>query len=406
MPENYDVQPLGGFDMGAKLEKVSGTLRTRQRQTEMLDAAQQVIKEGTPEDISVYMVKYPEMAKTVQDAVAAQNGATVKEQVDWAKNILINGADPAEASSNLVKELDASQRDATEAVDTLGEAVEDPAATKVRAEKVLALYAPAEFKTYTGAMSGPEGVKPTSEITNYKFAKAQGFEGSILDFQAQLKGEAKTTAIKEFEYAEKNPAFALKQQEKIDAKDAKETAGKDFKNIMDLRKEFLKQSGEYQKVRDAYTRVQKSTKIPTAAGDLSLIFNYMKMLDPGSTVREGEFQTAAASGSYGERFKASAQKIMSGERLSPKMRDDFVSKSKELLSGMESQHSKRVRNYSKIAKSNKFPVDEVVVDITAPIEDEPIAGQQETPTVSTQEDFDSLPSGAIFVEDGKQYRKP
>jgi hypothetical protein len=32
--------------------------------------------------------------------------------------------------------------------------------------------------------------------------------------------------------------------------------------------------------------------------------------------------------------------------------------------------------------------------------------QNQTPSVTTQEEFDALPSGAIFIEDGQTYRKP
>ena len=37
--------------------------------------------------------------------------------------------------------------------------------------------------------------------------------------------------------------------------------------------------------------------MPDAAGDMALIFSYMKMLDPNSTVREGEYATAQDAGS-------------------------------------------------------------------------------------------------------------
>jgi hypothetical protein len=34
------------------------------------------------------------------------------------------------------------------------------------------------------------------------------------------------------------------------------------------------------------------------------------------------------------------------------------------------------------------------------------AGGASIPTVSTQAEFDKLPKGAVYMEDGKQYRKP
>lgn len=194
--------------------------------------------------------------------------------------------------------------------------------------------------------------------------------------EREVAEKEKTPTIKEFEYAQKNPKFALQQMDKKNAEQIRETAGKSFKNAMDLRKEFTSQSADFQKVRDAYTRVKGSTENPSPAGDLSLIFNYMKMLDPGSVVRESEFATAASAGSYGERIKAAVQKVASGERLSPKMRADFLSKSGTLMKGIEAQHKKREKSYREIAKRNKLDPQEVVIDLTVPVEEQQ-AGEQD-----------------------------
>ena len=50
-----------------------------------------------------------------------------------------------------------------------------------------------------------------------------------------------------------------------------------------LRDDFRSESKEFVKVRDAYGRILSTDA--SAAGDLALIFNYMKILDPGSVVR-------------------------------------------------------------------------------------------------------------------------
>ena len=65
-------------------------------------------------------------------------------------------------------------------------------------------------------------------------------------------------------------------------------------------------------------------------------------------------------------MQASVQKVLSGERLAPAMRKDFVEKASVLLEGMQNQHKKRVKSYKNIAEKNGFPVEEVIVDITAP----------------------------------------
>jgi len=65
-------------------------------------------------------------------------------------------------------------------------------------------------------------------------------------------------------------------------------AGADLGDVSALRKEFNSRVGDFTDVSDAYSRVLASVgpgNEGTPAGDIALIFNYMKMLDPGSPVR-------------------------------------------------------------------------------------------------------------------------
>ena len=104
-----------------------------------------------------------------------------------------------------------------------------------------------------------------------------------------------------------------------------------FSNTQGLRKEFLDQSSEFIKQRDAIERVNASAEDPSPAGDLALIFNYMKILDPASVVRESEFVLAAQAGSYGDKIQAQVGRVLSGERLNPDMRADFVKRAGKLF---------------------------------------------------------------------------
>jgi hypothetical protein len=137
-------------------------------------------------------------------------------------------------------------------------------------------------------------------------------------------------------------------------------------NPQKLRKEFTGLSGDYVKVRDSYTRVVASAQDPSAAGDLALIFNYMKTLDPGSVVRESEFATAAASGAFDERINAAVRKVVAGERLSEEMRNDFVDRAKRLYVGMEKQHAKRVKTFARLAEGQNLDPLEVAIDLLPP----------------------------------------
>lgn len=72
--------------------------------------------------------------------------------------------------------------------------------------------------------------------------------------------------------------------------------------------------------------------------DMSLIFNFMKVLDPGSTVREGEYNTAAKNASLLERIGVSFQKVANGEQLSPTQRKNLLEAAERQYSGVLEAH--------------------------------------------------------------------
>lgn len=130
-----------------------------------------------------------------------------------------------------------------------------------------------------------------------------------------------------------------------------------------VRKEFSGLSGEFVKIRDAYARIQSSDD--SGAGDLSLIFNYMKMLDPGSVVREGEFANAENAGGIGERVRNLYNKIISGERLSPHMRGQFKTQASRLYTTADKQFQTLRQRYSAIAKRYGLDPDSVAQNFGA-----------------------------------------
>jgi len=117
-------------------------------------------------------------------------------------------------------------------------------------------------------------------------------------------------------------------QDKIDKAD-KITS---FKNVNDLRKNYFAHptTKATDSMDTAYRKIASAAENPSAAGDLSLIFGYMKMLDPGSTVREGEFATAQNATGVPERVLNSYNRVMSGERLSKVQRGDFSGQAKNV----------------------------------------------------------------------------
>jgi hypothetical protein len=70
----------------------------------------------------------------------------------------------------------------------------------------------------------------------------------------------------------------------------------------------------------------------SAAGDLSAVFTYMKVLDPTSVVREGEQATAQNARGVPDAIKNTYNNIMTGERLTTKQKEDFTSTAIKLFS--------------------------------------------------------------------------
>jgi len=136
-----------------------------------------------------------------------------------------------------------------------------------------------------------------------------------------------------------------------------------FSDTQDLRKEFTGLSKEFIMQRDAIGRVQASAQDPSAAGDLALIFNFMKILDPGSTVREGEFATAENAAGIPERIRAKWNKAKAGERLTKKSRADFVGRANKLFKRADLQHQQRVKAFTGLAQKSGLPADQVTIDI-------------------------------------------
>jgi hypothetical protein len=137
---------------------------------------------------------------------------------------------------------------------------------------------------------------------------------------------------------------------------------RDFKNSAVLRKEFIQGSKVFIDVRDAYVRIQKAATNPSAAGDMALIFNFMKMLDPGSTVREGEFATVANSGSVSQNMRAFYNKVWSGQRLSDAHRKDFTTRAQMLFSGQADGQKRHEQTYTGLSNRNRIRPEDVAID--------------------------------------------
>lgn len=112
---------------------------------------------------------------------------------------------------------------------------------------------------------------------------------------------------------------------------------------------YMQQTADDRKVADLYGTVVAASEDPSPAGDLSLIFAYMKVLDPGSVVREGEFANAQNTGSIPQRVWAQYNKVLKGTRLTPEQRADFLNAATRIAKQRWQKLQGVVQRYEQIA---------------------------------------------------------
>ena len=74
----------------------------------------------------------------------------------------------------------------------------------------------------------------------------------------------------------------------------------------------------------SYGRVKESAALGTAKGDVALLINFVKVLDPGSVVRESEFATVAGAVGVPERFVTFFKRAQDGQRMTGPARLEVV----------------------------------------------------------------------------------
>jgi hypothetical protein len=160
-------------------------------------------------------------------------------------------------------------------------------------------------------------------------------------------------------------AASLVRREKLE-KLERDARGETTKLENELRDEFRGESQDFVKVRDAYMRILSASD--SAQGQMGLIFNYMKMLDPGSTVREGEYATAEETRGIPQTIVALYNKAQSGEFLDPVQIAAFKDEAGRLYGSQRLLHDARAEQYLSMAEQNKLRPSLVVRDYTSSVD--------------------------------------
>ncbi len=175
----------------------------------------------------------------------------------------------------------------------------------------------------------------SAALQEYEDARSQGYAGSFQQYQTEDANR-------------KRPSVNVTAQ-----------TGQANNLAMKLADDYTRDAKDFSSQNSAMRRIAASANNPSAAGDMSLLYGYMKMLDPNSVVRESEFATAAQSGSLPQQIQGAATKILNGQRLTPEQRADFVDRAAKLYAEAKSSNATVRESYTQRAK--KFGVDPSLV---------------------------------------------
>mgnify|MGYP006921331413 CR=1 FL=1 len=115
-----------------------------------------------------------------------------------------------------------------------------------------------------------------------------------------------------------------------------------------LRGEYAKRTEDLSAAERNFSIIETSAIDQSGAGDIALVTSFMKMLDPGSVVRETEFATAANAGGLLARLSGIAKKVEDGQFLSAQQRADFKRLAGEYLNAAKVQEQGVQQSYQLI----------------------------------------------------------
>jgi hypothetical protein len=157
-------------------------------------------------------------------------------------------------------------------------------------------------------------------------------------------------------------AYAKQLVESKGAAGAINLGQKGLDNTLKLRGDFRSEPvyKDFQAIDGAYRQINKSLDAGTAAGDLAASTKLMKLLDPTSVVRESELAMAMQATGKLDQLYNYANKIYTGEFLSPKQKGEFRSLATEFYNSAGEQYNLKRGEYADIADRNQINVLDVV----------------------------------------------
>lgn len=131
----------------------------------------------------------------------------------------------------------------------------------------------------------------------------------------------------------------------------------------DFRKEFegRKDVASFRAARTQFNALRDTALNPkaTAQDDIAVIFQFMKTLDPTSTVREGEFATAQNAGGIPDTIRNAFNKAQNGERLNDAQRRNMARTAYRSYQAFRDAYNQTAEQFRGYARDNGINPDRV-----------------------------------------------
>ncbi len=214
-----------------------------------------------------------------------------------------------------------------------------------------------------------ESLIPTLPPDIQAFARAYPQQFGEAYLKAKMPGQDswQEVTLEDGVYAvnKNNPTQKMKIGERANRNEGE---GREFTQTTKLRGDYTKAAKPFEDLRVQYQRMIASYEgaqaDDTGASDIAMVYSYMKMLDPTSVVRESEFATAQNAAGVPEQIRTMWNRLKSGDRLDPSVRDAFLDQATRQYQEQLNSYGQTRSMYQGFAGSNQLDPDQVAPDLT------------------------------------------
>jgi hypothetical protein len=414
-------------DLGAafakRQERVTAEAQAAQYATDLADA----IADPKQEKFAQLILKHPKQYQAIDTARKSYGEEKLKNDFNQGFEIstALENVNPDVAKSKLELIIEAKKNsgesplvyeqirdavdrgDITEAQAGVNAAlvIIDPERFKKTVEaQVAARKAPSDVseaiakadKAVADAVTAQATAGTAEEKAAADLLKAQA-DATKADIQAQFEEKNQKADIKKkaadlgLTTAQTNKVLVETRKAGTEAKKAaleleafKKTGGIDPDKVFGyeekIRKEYQTRTGKYRELDGTFSNIKTSAASANGPGDIALITSFMKMLDPGSVVRETEFATGRDTAGLYANLQNRLQKAQNGQFLNKTQRDEYVALSKQYLDASKKRANEEKESLGKVVKNYGLNP-ENVFGIEAPV----AAPAAPAPTLSASE---------------------